>query len=802
VNAIFHVFNILGKRGVSIEDCFRHRDAQKNGFLKKKSFIAVFQQVGVPLALKDLIKVARAYAHPQSQEHVDYEKLLRDFSLRTSQVDVSQTSIEGSVSIEGTLDEVKIPRNVLLDLKAALMELMSGQGKSIDDVYGVFVRWDSKGTGTITSAQFLRVLDRLHVNMSDEDQDTIVEILDYDSSGKIHYEGLLDSCFPQLNFGGAIRDSLAVDELSENASISGGSLAASVEAAPRDPKPLGGKKGRPQTASSSRPTTFILTDNCDNESLSAMGNSSPANYRPKRPLTAAPRLFKTEYESRREKRQGSIEANFVSDPFVIEVSDSDNIIDDEPHVPFRSFLNPYSDGNSLEFGTFNVDVESFNDNTLLSDQDEFIFPSPRSPTDGGRLKQQFYTDPNTLGRQQQPGQRSYYPVQPTKEITGKVSTRDTSSGYSYEDYRSSVEVQAEPKDHLILLATQSLATLREMILARRFTGKSMKDIFHHFDRKGKFYFDAKDLMVGMADLRIETSEKVADLMISLLAVDGHDKVSFGEFSVFVTDNDHLELERDVQSQVAEQLERQGRDYQMHLYNAFWDNIDAAAGVKSGMVGRALFERSLARLGILLNSSDIQRLITRFSIHGQDQCSVTRFLRMVQNSAAWRKSEKMLAIKEEAIEEAQTVIAQLQQGVELVPGLTLDIIHMAEYLGIRVLSEPSLLWIASEAFVAPLPTGWITSKDKEGRLFFYNSANNISQWDHPLDNHFRTLRDKHRYIVLVKLNFDNLNFNYFSEKKLTQEIVSSHLQQMYLTRWVVLFPIYRMQRLFLRQRWKI
>lgn len=744
MKTIFHVFNFLVKRGLSIEDCFRHRDAQKNGFLKKKSFVSVFQQIGVPLGLKDLLKVARAYAHPQSHEHVDYERLLRDFSLRTSQVDVSQTSIEGSVSIEGTLDEVKIHRNVLLDLKAALMQSTSGMGKSIDDVYGVFVRWDSKGTGTITSAQFLRALDRLHVGMSDEDQDTLIEILDCDSVGKIYYEGLLDSCFPQVNVDGVIRDSLAVDELSENASISGGSLAASIEAATRDPKPPGGKKGRPQTASSSRPTTFILTDNNDNESLSAMGNSSPASYKSKRPLTAAPRLFKTEYESRRGKPQESIEADFVSDPFVIEVSDSDNIIDDEPHVPFRPSLNPYSDGNSLEFGTFNVDVESFNDNTLLSDQDEFIFPSPRSPVDGGQLRQQFNMDPNALGRQQQPEQRSYYPKLPTKEMPNKISTGDASSGYTYEDYRSSLEVQAEPKDHLILLATQSLATLREMILARHFTGISLKDIFHHFDRKGKFYFDAKDLMVGMADLRIETPEKVADLMISLLAIDGHDKVSFGEFSVFITDNDHLELERDVQSQVADQLERQGRDYQMHLYNAFWDNTDAVAGIQSGMVGRALFERALARLGILLSSSDIHRLITRFSIHGQDQCSVTRFLRMVQNSSAWRKSEKMLAIKEEATEEAQTVIAQLKQGVELVPGLTLDIIHMAEYLGIRVLSEPSLLWIASEAFVAPLPTGWITSKDKEGRLFFYNSTNNISQWDHPLDNHFRKLRDKHRY----------------------------------------------------------
>jgi Ca2+-binding EF-hand superfamily protein len=746
LKAIFHIFTFLSKRGISIEDYFHHRDGQKNGILKKKSFISIFHQIGVPLGTKDLLQVARLYSHPQSNEHVDYERLLRDSSLRVANVDTSQTSIEGSGSVEGTVDENKVYKNVLLDLKAALRDAMNSLGKSVDDIYGVFVRWDSKGTGTITSAQFLRALDRLHVSMSDEDQDILVELLDYDGIGRIHYEGLLDSCFPQASSDVVTRAPVSAEELSDNASISGGSLAASVEAVPVDFRSQGSKKGRPHTASSYRPTTFILSDNGDIESL----NASPTGSKSKRPLTAAPRLFEKEYEPRRGKRQEDFESDFGADPFVIDVSDNDDIINDEAHVPYRPTLTPFSDGNSLEFGTFNVDVESFNDNTLLSEQDEYIFPSPRSPIDNGHLKQQFSVDPGGFLLQPQQQQKSYYPAQPTQENPSKVSIREPPT-YTYEDYRSSVEVHTEPRDHLILLATQSLATLREMIVARHFAGKSLHDIFRHFDRKGKFYFDAKDLMVAMADLRIETSEKVADLMISLLAIDGHDKVSLGEFSVFVTDNDHLELERVVQSQAAEQLERQGRDYQMHLYNAFWDNADVAVNVQSGMVGRALFERALIRLGLSLKSSDVQRLTTRFSIHGQEQCSVTRFLRMVQNSISWRKSEKMLAIKEEAAEEAQTALAQLKQGVELVPGLTADIIHMAEYLGIRVLSEQSLLWIASDAFVAPLPPGWVTHKDSDGRLFFHNNTNNSSQWDHPLDGHFRKLRDKYRYLRTISLS---------------------------------------------------
>ena len=117
--------------------------------------------------------------------------------------------------------------------------------------------------------------------------------------------------------------------------------------------------------------------------------------------------------------------------------------------------------------------------------------------------------------------------------------------------------------------------------------------------------------------------------------------------------------------------------------------------------------------------------------------------MVQNCNQWRHGEKVLALKEEAVEEAQMALARLREGVEMVPGLTEDIIKMSEYLGIRVLSEPSLLWIAADAFSAPLPTGWTTHRDTSGRMFFHNSTSNASQWDHPLDGHFRRLRDKHR-----------------------------------------------------------
>jgi hypothetical protein len=59
----------------------------------------------------------------------------------------------------------------------------------------MFARWDTQGLGTVTATQFLRVLARLHVELSDQEQDFIVELLDTNAMGRIDFESLLNFCF-------------------------------------------------------------------------------------------------------------------------------------------------------------------------------------------------------------------------------------------------------------------------------------------------------------------------------------------------------------------------------------------------------------------------------------------------------------------------------------------------------------------------------------------------------------------------------------------------------------------------------
>ena len=73
---------------------------------------------------------------------------------------------------------------------------------------------------------------------------------------------------------------------------------------------------------------------------------------------------------------------------------------------------------------------------------------------------------------------------------------------------------SEPIDHLNLLASQTLATVRDLVVKRQQTGKALVEIFRHFDRKGKRFFTAQDFMRATADLRLETTERVAMLAVA------------------------------------------------------------------------------------------------------------------------------------------------------------------------------------------------------------------------------------------------------------------------------------------------
>ena len=68
---------------------------------------------------------------------------------------------------------------------------------------------------------------------------------------------------------------------------------------------------------------------------------------------------------------------------------------------------------------------------------------------------------------------------------------------------------------------------------------------------------------------------------------------------------------------------------------------------------------------------------------------------------------------------------------------------AQYVGIDLVSERHLLWIAEEGLKAPLPEGWSEAIDQDGNPYFFHCETNETSWEHPLDAYYKEQVEKHR-----------------------------------------------------------
>ena len=753
---------LLDQKGLCLEEFFRFSDIEVTGRVSRNAFEKIIRNVGLSCNSKDLARIVAYYSEGIKFDIVNYHAFLKDADVQIKNEQKQHTSVKDLPSSIQRTWSARI--RVLLDVRCMLMEVTSKMKRQKDFVTGMFTKWDSDMIGSVTSIQLIRVLIQLRVILTEKDQDILIGFLDSTSSGRVDYKYLLEFCFPkfdsklsiisnipdsqnnadlkQIKFPGKIQngcDRIIVVQPSAvpiSDQIDHGHPNKDHIHPMNSAKVVGNISESPVLVSYVEEHTFEqhqVTHNLpllcpDNQCIEKTsidkklhlrngGFSEASNLQ--RDIFA-PMLDTLEqgYTINNSKVE-SEENDYQDESFDVSLSENEMFEGDvgslesiEANATFGQFQNMISDcshdtnrtihGTNAEFIALKIKQGRMRNQGELREDDSFLRPS----SDGD--------DVFNVGCK--------YQAAEDLSAEGDPRTLGPSSDNmpSEEDLRFS--------------ANKTLSTVRDMVLVRHRAGKPLTEIFRHFDRIGKNFFDAKDFLIATADLRINISNRVAAIAVELIALDGREHVSLGEFLVYILDPNHRILQDSIVKQMAEQLDKQGRVFQTLFRSLFRDKVkplNRALLQADGFISIRAFLSSLRKLGLALTQIDISRLVRRFDTNGTGiTCSAVRFIHMIEKSDVWEESEGILVDHEIALNESAMLRTQLvsiqhsnditsqldilnsqdiDKSVDLDLDLDEDMICMAEYLGIKVISEPHLLWIVRDAVTSQLPSPWILKK---------------------------------------------------------------------------------------------
>jgi len=78
----------------------------------------------------------------------------------------------------------------------------------------------------------------------------------------------------------------------------------------------------------------------------------------------------------------------------------------------------------------------------------------------------------------------------------------------------------------------------------------------------------------------------------------------------------------------------------------------------------------------------------------------------------------------------------------------EMLEFCKSLNVDPVTESEMLWIAEEAFHAPLPMGWTEHTNDQGNTYFHNLATGQSVWQHPMDDLYRKIVEYYREVQRV------------------------------------------------------
>jgi len=129
--------------------------------------------------------------------------------------------------------------------------------------------------------------------------------------------------------------------------------------------------------------------------------------------------------------------------------------------------------------------------------------------------------------------------------------------------------------------------------------------------------------------------------------------------------------------------------------------------------------------------------------GESVPESVRILEGIMNNAKSgelkKRQQEQEAVRAKALAEQRRLNAEEEERKKHRPQ---QIMALARHLGIDPVFDTDLLFIAEKAFDAPLPTGWSAHHDPQGNEYYYDAKNGTTCWEHPMENHFRTMALQH------------------------------------------------------------
>lgn len=802
-----HMLRVLERRGVNVVAHFRSYDQQARGTLTRQKFAHALHTLGLPLSSSDIGRLIADFAADEAQKHVSCFALLVDANIlprssvgqqaylettpsaqQRQQFDVQadQEASEDSEQVRSWTSGSEVTM-LVQEVRAVTLQVVHALRKTAADVYGMFAA-SADVDGYVPAAQFFRILARLHVRLSEDQQSLFVELFGDETMERVQFEDFVRYVFdtgPNSSLDDGERHVYPHSPVSSE-SHHGQEVRANFTNAQRARRPLSAMTGGTPASGRNRPLLRPLTASAR---VSQSGwttqeqpqNDNDAHQGHKRVASTdwqddfiyeepsddgSADLENLQMQNETTQQQWSPDLQAAS-PFAISAQ---RFV--EEIQPERTQTGPQRRPETA--GAAHVDRVRQRRRSLQSARS----PARRSPDESkpsatplsrGRARP---TRPHSAGACPPPkfslsgnmsaklsaqaastyGSFAYIPIlhqQPVSQdatlrsgTTDHEATEDLTSD-SHASRTSAPETTPHASTH-----EETLHQLRQLIQERHSPDRPLRWIFRHFDRKKRNFFDRHDLAASLCDLKLDYSRDCVDYLMTRIAIDDGEQVSLGEFVVFVTDAAHRQLSTAIFTALAAQLESQGRSFYGGLFDVLGGGTTANADVhprrpSSGApsarkstraVSKDTFVSGLLSLCKQLTAHDAERLAVRFDVHGSGFVSLGRFWKTLSNSPQWKAAEELLTIHEEALEQGEIVKHQLQLG-ETEPDVTNEVVEMAVQLGVRLLSERQLLWVVKKALECELPEGWTAKRDRDGRLYYFNRTSGDITWQHPLRDMF-------------------------------------------------------------------